>query len=156
MKENAIMAERLSAMEIRQEKNELKLAEIGKWVEDQIVEMDTIKTGMSNNNNMVNTVLADLTTLVMASVHTNFSIVNAKLDAQGSSNKENETYRKKRQATEELEPSAKDLEYQWQYEAQQQLSDAEKNLNNNNNGGNQSKSTQTFLGAVSKILNESF
>ena len=153
MKENAALVERLTAMEIRQEQNEIKLSVISKLVEEQIVEMDTIKTGMNNNNNMVNLVLADLTTL-MTSVHSNFSIVNAKLDAQGSSNKENDTTSKKRQATEELDPSAKDLEYQRHLEAQQQLSEAEKQKNN---GENQSKSpSKSFLGDLSNILNGSF
>ena len=157
MKETAILMERLNAMEIRQEQNELKLWVIGKLVEEQVVEMDTIKTQLSNTNNNVNLVLSDLTSL-MTTIHTNFNVINAKLDAQGTSNKENVGYGLKRHADFEPEQTKEELEYQRQYEAQERLNEAVlKEKNDNNNGVNQSKSPKkSVLGSLSNLFDVSF
>ena len=170
MKENAMIMERLTAMEARQEQNEarqeqneLKLSVIGKLVEEQAVEMINVTTGLSNvttglnnTNIQVNLVLSDLTTL-MTNIQTNFNVINTKLDAQSSVNKENVGYGKRR-ATEEPDPTEDELEYQQHYEAQERLNEAAlKEKNNNNNGGNQSKSPiKSLLGAWSGLLNDSF
>ena len=143
-----MLEERLAKMEARQEKNEEKLAAIEKLVEHQSVEVHEISNKMNQNNEKVDNVMSDITTLLTA-VNLQFTAIKNKLDViDNSSNKENEG--KKRQASEDLPPTETELEYERQLAAQQKLSEKE-------NGGNQGKSTMgSIMGALGSILNESF